>query len=32
LAPVFEFLGLALVTIGVFLLARSPLIGADDDV
>jgi drug/metabolite transporter (DMT)-like permease len=29
-APLFEILGLILVTIGVFVLARSPLIGADD--
>jgi drug/metabolite transporter (DMT)-like permease len=29
LAPIFELLGLALVTVGVFVLARSPLIGAD---
>jgi len=30
LAPLFEVLGLVLVTVGVFLLARSPLIGAPD--
>ena len=29
LAPAFELLGLALVTVGVFVLARSPLIGWD---
>jgi drug/metabolite transporter (DMT)-like permease len=28
LAPIAEFIGLALVTVGVFVLARSPLIGA----
>ena len=28
LAPVFEVMGLALVTVGVFVLGRSPLIGA----
>ncbi|HEY5025022.1 MAG TPA: DMT family transporter [Acidimicrobiales bacterium] len=30
MAPVFELVGLALVTVGVFLLARSPLIGAQE--
>jgi drug/metabolite transporter (DMT)-like permease len=30
LAPVFEVLGLGLVTVGVFLLARSPLIGVQE--
>jgi len=29
-APVFELLGLVLVTVGVFLLARSPLIGTHE--
>lgn len=29
-APVLEILGLILVTVGVFLLGRSPLIGADE--
>ncbi|HLM96949.1 MAG TPA: DMT family transporter [Acidimicrobiales bacterium] len=31
-APVFEFLGLGLMTMGVFFLARSPLMVAADDV
>lgn len=31
IAPVLELLGLVLVTVGVFLLARSPLIGAQDE-
>jgi drug/metabolite transporter (DMT)-like permease len=31
LAPAFEIFGLLFVTIGVFVLARSSLIGADDD-
>jgi drug/metabolite transporter (DMT)-like permease len=30
LAPIVEFLGLAMVTAGVFVLARSPLIGAEE--
>jgi drug/metabolite transporter (DMT)-like permease len=30
IAPLFELFGLVLVTVGVFVLARSPLIGADD--
>ena len=30
-APLFEILGLAMVTVGVFVLARSPLIGAYDE-
>jgi hypothetical protein len=31
-APVFEVLGLALVTFGVFVLARSSVIGTDLEV
>jgi drug/metabolite transporter (DMT)-like permease len=30
IAPLFELFGLVLVTVGVFVLARSPLIGADE--
>jgi len=30
LSPVFEVIGLVFVTVGVFLLARSPLIGSDE--
>jgi len=30
LSPVFEVIGLVFVTVGVFLLARSPLIGTHE--